>query len=459
MVLRVISPAFGGSVAARCADYARATPSASTTSVPPAARGREPRGAVGRRLASVRTLPGAPGERQGYALGHPRGQAGRDPLGSSYAGVLARLAVGRLPRRRNDTLSPLEHTAAPATGEATCFAAGPGAVGQDQVQGLAAPRGSGHGRRRTPHRAGPAGQCPAGAHEQRVPWTSRCPASSGLHAAHVILSRLDRSRLAGWAPGVTGSAGEHGRLAGCCQGREQRGALGTISPHTGVRARRRTRTGVPDAAEPGEPLVVAGARRLAAQRTGVLRAGRRGHPWPGAWPRCGRRRGRRTSSSSCGITRMEVTGWVGTTRCASTCSARTSLHTARWEAPHHRAGGRAQRHPGGRARRIRCSTTRGCPSSWTPGGRGTGAGRRSRTSGRAARSRRGRARRCGRTATRCSAGSARCRDQRPARRGARTREQRVAGGETGGEDHDRRRGTSAGWTARPPHRGCRGAGM
>lgn len=348
VVLHVVE-AFGGGVAAAVRDYARATPECEhhlLCHLRPEAVNLE--ASWDADFSSVRTLPGghlANIKATRWAIREVRPDVVHSH--SSYAGVYARLAVGHLPRRRNDTLSPLNAPGAPTTraerhgdllGRAELAPSGRGEA-QDAA----------HDAARAPLVA-PARSRGAGA---RVP----APVDRALrelannryldlslsrikqvYTPHAwSFSRLDRSRftrLGYWVlEGVL--AARTDVLAGCSKAENNVAHWGPISPHTVYVPNIAHPYGAPKPhPEPGEPLVLAGAGRLAAQKDPVFfvrtveairAAGHRVAPlWIGG--------GDGDVEQLLREHGVEVTGWVGHDEVREHLRrADVYLHTARWE--------------------------------------------------------------------------------------------------------------------------------
>ena len=335
VVLHVVE-AFGGGVAAAVRDYARATPECKhhlLCHLRPEAVNLEPDWDVD--FASVRSLPGghvANIKATRWAIREVRPDVIHSH--SSYAGVYARLAVGHLPRRRTDTLSPLNAPAAPTT------------------------RAERHGDLLT------GGGLPATARVTTRP--SRTDRAVGLRPARLqravreltsnryldlsltgikqvytphawSFSRLDRPRLTrlGYWVLEGALAARTDVLAGCSKAENNVAHWGPIAPHTVyVPNIARPSGGRKQRPAPGEPLVLAGAGRLAAQKDPVFfaqavdairAAGHDVHPlWIGGGDADVERLLREHG--------VEVTGWLGHEQVREHLArADVYLHTARWE--------------------------------------------------------------------------------------------------------------------------------
>ena len=343
VVLHVVE-AFGGGVAAAVRDYARATPECEhhlLCHLRPEAVNLEAQWDGD--FTSVRTLPGghlANIKATRWAIREVKPDVIHSH--SSYAGVYARLAVGHLPRRRNDTLSPLNAPAAPTTraerhGDLLAHA-DLAPSGRDRVPlGLAEPREQGTGRRRT--RTVPA---PLDSALRELTSNKYLDVSLSrikqVYTPHAwSFSRLDRSRLTrlGYWVLEGALAARTDVLAGCSKAENNVAHWGPISPHTVYVPNIAHPHGGPRRRpEPGEPLVVAGAGRLAAQKDPVFfvqaveairAAGHRVAPlWIGG--------GDADVEQLLREHGVEVTGWVGHHEVREHLQrADVYLHTARWE--------------------------------------------------------------------------------------------------------------------------------
>lgn len=339
VVLHVVE-AFGGGVAAAVRDYARATPECEhhlLCNLRPEAVNLETNWDDD--FSSVRSLPGghlANITATRWAIREVKPDVIHSH--SSYAGVYARLAVGHLPRRRNDTLSPLNAPGAPTTraerqgyllsGTGLEPAAGGGGGGVASGTGSPARRGSGAARwSRAVHEL---------TNNRYVDLSlSRIKQVYTPHAWS--FSRLDRSRatrLGYWL--LEGAlAARTDVLAGCSKAENNVAHWGPIAPHTVYvpniapsYGARKLRPGV------GEPLVLAGAGRLAAQKDPVffaqavdaIRAA--GHDVRPLWIGGGDEDVERMLREH----GVEVTGWVGHEDVRRHLQrADVYLHTARWE--------------------------------------------------------------------------------------------------------------------------------
>lgn len=321
VVLHVVE-AFGGGVAAAVRDYARATPECDhhlLCHLRPEAVNLEDEWDTD--FASVRFLPGGhlanlKATRWAISEIHP------DVIHShsSYAGVYARLAVGHLPRKPVDTLSPLRTPGAPTT--------------RAERHGDLLREGQRRRRLRAEKLAerGPLRRKvqkyfdPALAHIKQV------------YTPHAwSFSRLDHSRLTRlgfWA--LEGAlAARTDVLAGCSKAENNVAHWGPVSPRTVY---------VPNVAEPDsvrkptkgadEPLVLAGAGRLTAQKDPVFfaetvqairDAGFRVAPiWVGG--------GDEDVEQLFRDYDIKVTGWISHEQVQEQLkTADVYLHTARWE--------------------------------------------------------------------------------------------------------------------------------
>ena len=336
VVLHVVE-AFGGGVAAAVRDYARATPECEhhlLCHLRPEAVNLEANWDAD--FASVRPLPGghlANIKATRWAIREVKPDVIHSH--SSYAGVYARTAVGHLPRRRNDTLSPLNAPAAPTTraerqGDLLTGAELPPAPEE---------RGTLQG---TPRRAGRRVPAPLGNAVRELTSNRYLDLSltriKQVYTPHAwSFSRLDRSRLTrlGYWMLEGALAARTDVLAGCSKAENNVAHWGPIAPRTvyvpniarpcGERTRRPA---------PGEPLVLAGAGRLAAQKDPVffaqavdaIRAA--GHDVRPLWIGGGDEDVERMLREH----GVEVTGWVGHEEVREHLArADVYLHTARWE--------------------------------------------------------------------------------------------------------------------------------
>lgn len=321
VVLHVVE-AFGGGVAAAVRDYARATPECDhhlLCHLRPEAVNLEDEWDID--FASVRFLPGGhlanlKATRWAISEIHPNVIHSH----SSYAGVYARLAVGHLPRKPVDTLSPLGAPGAPTT--------------RAERHGDLLREGQRRRRIRAEklERSGPLKRKvkkyfdPELAHIKQV------------YTPHAwSFSRLDHSRMARlgfWA--LEGAlAARTDVLAGCSKAENNVAHWGPVSPRTVY---------VPNVADPDpvrrptksadEPLVLAGAGRLTAQKDPVFfaetvqairDAGFRVAPiWIGG--------GDEAVEKLFHDYGIKVTGWIAHDQVQEQLkTADVYLHTARWE--------------------------------------------------------------------------------------------------------------------------------
>ena len=342
VVLHVVE-AFGGGVAAAVRDYVRATPECEhhlLCHLRPEAVNLETDWDAD--FSSVRSLPG------GHLTNVRVTRRAIKDLNpdvvhshSSYAGVYARIAAGHLPRRRTDTLSPLNAPLAPTTraerrGDVLDDASLAAMV---DVEPVDSEHGEGANATSYPGPgAGSAGEQMA----RSVPGGRPKAESSGrikqVYTPHAwSFSRLDRSRVSRFGywllEGVL--AARTDVLAGCSKAENNVAHWGPIAPRTVY---------VPNVAHPGperhrrashgEPLVLVGVGRLVAQKDPMffvqsveaIRAA--GHAVTPLWIGGGSPHAERQLREH-GI---EVTGWVGHDLVREHLArADVYLHTARWE--------------------------------------------------------------------------------------------------------------------------------
>jgi len=342
VVLHVVE-AFGGGVAAAVRDYVRATPECEhhlLCHLRPEAVNLETDWDAD--FASVRSLPG------GHLTNVRVTRRTIKDLSpdvihshSSYAGVYARIAAGHLPRRRTNTLSPLNAPLAPTTraerrGDVLDDASLAAVLDVEPVNSE-----HGEGANETSY----AGRGTGGLREQTatsVPGGMARAVSSGrikqVYTPHAwSFSRLDRSRISRFGYWLLEGAlaARTDVLAGCSKAENNVAHWGPISPHTVYVPNIAHPYGAPKPhPEPGEPLVLAGAGRLAAQKDPVFfvrtveairAAGHRVAPlWIGG--------GDGDVEQLLREHGVEVTGWVGHDEVREHLRrADVYLHTARWE--------------------------------------------------------------------------------------------------------------------------------
>lgn len=342
VVLHVVE-AFGGGVAAAVRDYVRATPECEhhlLCHLRPEAVNLETDWDAD--FASVRSLPG------GHLTNLRVTRRTIKDLSpdvihshSSYAGVYARIAAGHLPRRRTNTLSPLNAPLAPTTraerrGDVLDDASLAAVLDVEPVNSE-----HGEGANETSY----AGRGTGGLREQTatsVPGGMARAVSSGrikqVYTPHAwSFSRLDRSRISRFGYWLLEGAlaARTDVLAGCSKAENNVAHWGPIAPRTVY---------VPNVAHPGperhrrpsdrEPLVLVGAGRLVAQKDPMffvqsveaIRAA--GHAVTPLWIGGGSPHVEQQLREH-GI---EVTGWVGHDLVREHLArADVYLHTARWE--------------------------------------------------------------------------------------------------------------------------------